>query len=61
MRLNKPINEQPRHQNIDDTAPPAPLPANPWDNLDGYRPNLPIPPRPSQPTPRPPTTLQKPA
>jgi len=58
--LNKPINEQPRHQEIDDTAPPAPLPANPWDNLDGYRPNPPIPPRPSQPAPRPPATPQKP-
>jgi len=60
MHLNKPINEQPRHQEIDDTAPPAPLPANPWDNLDGYRPNPPIPPRPSQPAPRPPTTPHKP-
>jgi len=60
-RLNKPINEQLRHQEIDDTAPPATLPANPWDNLDGYRPNPPIPPRPSQPAPRPPTTPQKPA
>jgi len=59
--LNKPINEQPRHQEIDDTAPPTPLPANPWDNLDEYRPNPPIPPRPSQPAPRPPTTLHKPA
>jgi len=59
--LNKPINEQLCHQEIDDTAPPATLPANPWDNLDGYRPNLPIPPRPSQPAPRPPTIPQKPA
>jgi len=59
-RLNKPINEQPHHQEIDDTAPPATLPANPWDNLDGYRPNPPIPPRPSQPAPRPPATPQKP-
>jgi len=60
-RLNKPVNEQLRHQEIDDTAPPAPLPANPWDNLDEYRPNPPIPPRPSQPASRPPTTPYKPA
>ena len=60
-RLNKPVNEQPHHQEIDDTAPPAPSPANPWDILDENRPNPPIIPRPSQPAPRPPTILHKPA
>jgi len=60
MHLNKPVNEQLRNQEIDDTVPPTPLPANPWNNLDEYGPNPPIPPRPSQPAPRPPTIPQKP-